>query len=181
MADHPVMPGVSCQALGVHSGYVVANPIAIDQRDCVIFNETCRPHEFTCTHLVHYTENQFAASIGLLGTDEPFCFKPKECSITRSKSFNLTWWSPFPPADWNDVVHENLPFLFDEFGEIGNSPAFNGPSLCGPLGFVTEWKDILGQYAISRQANVDDIELRVLGTFLYTKEIMYAVLVCIKG
>lgn len=167
MTSCTVMAGVSRQALRVHSTDY--------QR-----SSDCRmPHEFTCTELVHFTENEHAENIGLLGFDEPFCFKAKQCLM-----FDLIWWSSLPPANCYEVMEKNLELPADEFhdcGGFGESQVFSGPSLCGPLGFVTSWVDMLKQYAISRQSALHQIEYRVLGTFLYRKEIMYAVLVCIKG
>lgn len=179
MTSFPVMPGVRSQALKVHSGDSVAFcRKSIDRSDCNL------PHEFRCDELVHFTENKYAKSIGSSETDEAFCFEARQCWITSAQSFNLTWWSAFPPFNWTEVVERNLsldPMDFHDCGAIGESAAFGGPSLCGPLGFVTLWADILKQYAISRQSNVNNIEFRVLGTFRYRKEIMYAVLVCMKG
>ncbi|KAJ6644368.1 hypothetical protein Bhyg_09337, partial [Pseudolycoriella hygida] len=56
-----------------------------------------------------------------------------------------------------------------------------GASLCGPIGIIVEYDDILHEYANSRRSNVSNVELRILGTFLYKSEIMYAILVCIRG
>lgn len=72
-------------------------------------------------------------------------------------------------------MRENLSNIVSH--DIGNSPALNGLSLCGPVGFVIPWKDILLKYADSRQKRLHDIDLRIMGTFLYRSEIMYAVLV----
>lgn len=182
MDERIVMPGVNGQCLRAHSGQeVVAGIFSIDRRDCVNANKICSPHEFTCTHLVHFTENNCAEGIGLLATSEPFCFIPKRWDITDTIAFNLSWWAPRPPDGWMDVIKNNLPNNDDDNRDVGNSSAFNGPSLCGPVGFVISWEDILSQYTLSRQRSLDEIELRILGTFIYKREIMYAVLVCIKG
>lgn len=116
--------------------------------------------------MVHFTDNEYAVSIGKLGTNEPFCFKANRCWM-----FNLIWWSPRPPDNWKN----------DYSAAFGESPAFEGPSLCGPIGLVSSWEYILSQYARSRQSTLQQIEFRVFGTFLYRKEIMFAVLVCIEG
>lgn len=177
------MPGVSLQILGVHSArsLVAQHPIAIDRRDYGSLTPIEEPHHFCCTNLVHYTDNKLAEKIGLLGNDEPFCFKPKQWRITRVESLKLSWWSPLPPDDWTDIVDDNLPNIWNEFEDTGNSPALNGPSICGPVGFVSPWKSILQQYAISRQRILNDLEFRTMGTFRYRAEIMYAVLVCMRG
>lgn len=139
-----VMPGVRMQVLGVHSAnqLAVQYPISIDRRDYGRLTPIEEPHHFPCTNLVHYTDNQLAEKIGLLGTDEPFCFKPKPWRITKTESLKLSWWSPLPPDDWKDVVDDNLPNIWNEFEDTGNSPALNGLSRCGPVGFVSMGKYI---------------------------------------
>lgn len=185
VAEPGVMPGVKLQVIGAHSGGLVSGQrsISVDNRDCRPNNPLDTPHYFICKDLVHFTENEFADSIGSSGTDQPFSFRPFPFRThSGTEGLKLSWWSPLPPDNWRDVVNEDIPNVFKEFDGIGNSNAIDGDSLCGPVGFVTPWKDILEQYAISRQKSLDDIiELRNLGTYLYTKEIMFAVLVCMKG
>ncbi|KAG4071727.1 hypothetical protein HA402_011881 [Bradysia odoriphaga] len=178
-----VMPGVTRQAIGIHSGNAVSlrSSRSVDRRD---YSSTpCEePHYFDCTKVVHYTENASAALIATIDNEEePFCFKAKPWRITRTTSLNLSWWSPHPHFSWKDQLDHSLPNIWLNFEDIGNSSALNGRSFCGPIGFAIEWEDILEQYAISRQTNIDDIELRTLGTFRYRAEIMYAVLVCVRG
>lgn len=184
MEQNPVMPGVSRQILRVHSGeavtYHTGQPIAMDRRDCSTDNRIELPHELTCTHLVHFTENDFAERIGLSSKNE-FVFQARQVNITPTDSFPVTWWSPLPPENWRAVIANNLPNVDMEKYDIGNSPAFNGNSLCGPVGIVVKWCDILDAYASSRQKPITDIEYRVPGTFLYKREIMYGILVCMRG
>lgn len=172
------MPGVTRQVIGVHSGNLVTNPqmMSVDNRDSNPNDPTEMPHEFICTELVHFTENEFARSIGLLGTDQSFSFRPSPWydswrARSENRPLQLTWWSPRPPDNWIDAV------TVRDYN-IGSSPCINGESLCGPVGFVVKWKDILEQYAKGRQGEIKDIEFRNLGTYLYRKEIMFAVMVC---
>lgn len=71
------MTGIKAQTLGVHYGDLVTYPHqrSIDRQDYSENNIIEYPHEFRCTDVVHFTENQFAAKIGLLGTDKSFCFQ----------------------------------------------------------------------------------------------------------
>ncbi len=187
------MSGIAKQVLRVHDGNSVAvyirngnyidMPMAVDRRDCAIHVSIPpleMPHTFTCTHLVHYTENEFAEKIGF-GNEDTFNFRASPWKITPNESFELTWWSPLPPNNWKEVIDESLPNIWNVFNDMGNSSPFNGKTICGPFGFVISWSDILDQYAVNRGKNRHDVELRILGTFLYTKEIMYAILVCVKG
>lgn len=162
-----VPKGVTWQITGVHSGKRVLGTEAMS----VDYNG---PREFACTKLVHFTENTVAASIGLSDTDEPFCFMPKLWCANETSPLNLSWWSPCPPDNWD---RGSNPFL---------SPAVGGPPLCGPVGFVAPWKDLLKRYAEARRETASKvsssaIEIRNLGTYLYIREIMFAVLVCIEG
>lgn len=152
-------------------------PTAVDRRDYHVSRMEL-PHEFQCSHLVHYTENDFAANIGLSNTSE-FIFQPRRIQI--DKPYPLSWWSPLPPDDWKTEIECNLPNVDTRYFDIGNSPALKGDSLCGPIGIVVRWHDILSEYARSRGSIVTDVELRVLGTFRYSKEIMFGILVCMKG
>lgn len=167
-----VPPGVTWQVIGEHSGNKVL------QGNKAVDDESGQPHQFICTKLVHFTENTFAEMIGLLDTDEPFCFKPYSWCAIETNPLNLTWWSPIPPANWNKGRGTT----------IYDSSAVGGPSLCGPIGFVAPWKDILEEYARGRRETSNEgassevkIQLRNLGTYRYRKEIMYAVLVCMEG
>lgn len=178
--------GVNEQRLQVHMGdAVVCRKIgkekSIDRYHCVANYQIRAPHELFCTHVVHYTEYAFAKLIGLLATDDPFKFKAESyCYSTDSSCLNLSWWSPLPPPNWEAVVQNNL--LPYPPAESGNSAAFRGESLCGPVGFIVSWKGILQQYAISRRKRYpEDVEFRIVGTFRYSAEIMYVVLVCIRG
>lgn len=178
-----VMPGVKRQAIGVHSGNAVSfgGLQSIDRWD---YSTTPReePHYFDCSEVVHFTENKFAESIGALNDkQEPFRFRAKPWWIAPVTSLKLSWWSPVPPHSWQEKLKLNVSNTLPGFDYIGNSAAFNGLSLCGPIGFVIKWEAILQQYAVSRQKCFDDVEFRTFGTFRYRSEIMYAVLVCIKG
>lgn len=175
-----VMPGVQRQIIGEHSADAVAYPRSIDRRD--YGTSPCEePHRFYCSKLVHFTENDFAAAIGSLNNDEPFRFKAKPWWISSTTFLKLSWWSPIPHSSFIDEVNRNLPNIWNESDDILNSSALNGNSFCGPIGFLIEWDDILEQYAASRRKTIDDVELRILGTFRYKSEIMYAVLVCARG
>jgi len=170
-------PGVTRQVVGVHSGNLVTHPdrMAVDNHDLQRNNQSQMPHEFECTNLVHFTENDFAESIGV-DTDQFFSFRAfpwRESSETDW--LQLIWFSPLPPRNWRSAVNVDMNW------SIGNSPAIEEKSLCGPVGFVINWTDVLKQYAFGRQRIVEDIELRNVGTFLYRKEIMFSVLVCMKG
>lgn len=179
MWSHAGMPGVECQTLNVHCGDNVVYRQSIDRRDCVGDENYVidLPHELRCTHLVHFTENQYAELIGLETYN--FCFKPRSCPISSNQNFNLTWWSPLPPENWETLLNDGL--LPHVYPDLGNSTAFGGQSLCGPVGFAIKWKNILNHYAASRGSSLQDVECRILGTFKYRSEIMYAVLVCING
>lgn len=132
------------------------------------------PHKLTCSKLGHFTENEFAASIALLDTDESFCFKPYPWFTNKTNPLKLTWWAPILPDNWNKNRNGFA------------SPAMGGSLLCGPIGFVAKWKDILDEYVKERGETAGEalsfkLELRNLGTYRYPKEIMYAVLVCMEG
>lgn len=177
------MPGVQGQRIGIHSADAVAYPRSIDRRDYALdYGATpCEePHHFRCDELVHFTENTSAASIGLL-EDDLFLFKAQPWRISSRTSLNLSWWSPLPHSSWQEQVDRNLPNIWNDFEDIGNSSALKGDSFCGSVGFAIKWEGILGQYASSRRILFDRVELRTLGTFRYRAEIMYAVLVCARG
>ncbi|KAE9550687.1 hypothetical protein FO519_006109 [Halicephalobus sp. NKZ332] len=177
--------------IGDHDGDEVTHRRQwVDRRDCQKDSTDDSPHEFLCTHLVHYTENEFAGDIGLEDPDY-FSFKISEwTSIANLRGLNVTWWSPLPPRRFDEIIERNTPnmlrkYKYMEDGKLttvlGNSPAFRGDSICGPIGFSISWKDILNQYAENRGCDRNEVQLRVLGTFRYRSEIMYAVLVCTKG
>lgn len=177
----PSLPGVSKQAVGVHSRNEIRPNCnarySCDRMDQVRLNRVEDPHVLMCTRLVHFTENENAKEIGQLETlVRGFCFK----APNWYGKFNLNWWAAYRPDNWKTTVMDNLPNI-DPNNEIGSSPSFNGKSLCGPVGFVISFSDILGCYASSRGKGQEELELRILGTFLYKREIMYAILVCIKG
>ncbi|KAG4072458.1 hypothetical protein HA402_004390 [Bradysia odoriphaga] len=172
-----VPSGVSWQVSGEHRGNKVLGPegtMSVDNRDSRRRDQSENPHELTCKELVHFTENKFAAEIGGSYTVPSFSFKAFPWG---TNTLNLTWWSPLPPDNWKDSLKRND---FYDFNCIGNSAALNGSSICGPIGFAVSWKDILEQYANGRR-NEAKIELRNLGTYLYKREIMFAVLVCMES
>ncbi|XP_037024528.1 uncharacterized protein LOC119066275 [Bradysia coprophila] len=179
-----LMTGVQRQVIGIHSTTAIAftpeQPIAVDRRDYPDEGRIDLPHELKCSHLVHFTDNDFAEIIGLSNTNH-FVFRPQQLPAMTSHSFRLSWWSPLAPDNWRTVIENNLPNVDMAEFDIGNSPAFKGDSMCGPIGIVVKWRDIRTEYARSRGGIVTDVEFRILGTFLYTKEIMFGVLVCMKG
>lgn len=186
--EQPLQPGVYKQAIGVHSIEKAARftRISVDQLDCVKGNGKLEPHVFTCTELVHFTENSLAEMIGNVMTDqtsdEPFTFIPGEpFLVSKNAKFNLIWWSACPPTNWYNTVKSNLPNLLDNFGDLGNSEPFNGKGKCGPVGFTLPFKDILEQYVRSRGTDLDKLQLKVFGTFRYSAEVMFAILVCVEG
>lgn len=184
-----VPKGVTWQVIGEHSGNKVCYPerMSVDNRDNRRHGTSENPHEFTCKELVHFTENTFAVRIGLSDTDPYFSFEPCpwETNALEKNLLKLTWWSPRLPVGWKNSLNESD---FNDFKQIGNSGAIDGASICGPIGFVAPWKHILKQYVNARRESLSEgvssgieLELRNLGTFLYKREIMYGVLVCMEG
>lgn len=144
------------------------------------------------THLVHYTENE---SAGTIGDSDSFRFKPTAWNDSGDREIYLSWWSLIPPTNWIELLDiENHPNFHKNWSKkpeetckysehCGKSPIFNGESLYGPIGFAVSWKDILDQYAISRRKELTraDLQLKYFGTIMYTREVMYAILVCVQG
>lgn len=141
----------------------------------------CSQFELTITHLVHYTENE---SAGAIGDSNSFLFKPTAWNDRGGREFRyLSWWSLIPPTNWSELLGiENHPnFQKNSYNQhYGKSSIFNGKSLCGPIGFAVSWKDILDQYAINRGKDRADVQLKCFGTIMYKREVMYAILVCVK-
>lgn len=139
-----------------------------------------RKFTFVCTNLVHYTENILAKSIGNDESGGKFTFKGFPWIVDKEINYeikDLSWWGVSPPDDWLDLIKRDYK---NNIEVIGSSGAFNGPSLCGPIGFKISLKDILNEYAKSRKCERSDLEFRILGTFHYQREIMYGILVCCK-
>lgn len=157
-------------------------PLA-DYYDYLLEDDENKQFELPITHLVHFTTNDFARSIGL---NDPnfFCFKPKNWDGAKNNNFEyLSWWSPNPPENWGDHIknHENYKnYKFGDKDYFCTSPALNGAIRYGPIGIVVSWKNILNQYAASRQKSCADIRLKCFGTFKWQREIMFTILVCIK-
>lgn len=164
----------SHRKLRIHDG----NSVTYPRRMYVDNNRSEMPHEFNCTELVHFTENEFARSIGELGTDQPFRFQAFPYDVdSNTKTLHLTWWAARRPDNWREAIIDGA----QNNKLIGTSPAIDGKPLCGPIGFVVSWRDILEQYAVGRQKNLNDVELRIFTTDLFIKEIMFSILVCLKG
>lgn len=90
----PSLPGVSKQAVGVHSRNEIRPNCnarySCDRMDQVRLNRVEDPHVLTCARLVHFTENENAKEIGQLETlVRGFCFK----APNWYGKFNLNWWA----------------------------------------------------------------------------------------
>uniref|UniRef100_A0A914QFT5 Uncharacterized protein n=1 Tax=Panagrolaimus davidi TaxID=227884 RepID=A0A914QFT5_9BILA len=140
------------------------------------------PHEITCSHLIHYTENDFAQNIGFNNSDF-FCFKTQKWDpFNKDNDHYFVWWAALVPDGWDKGINRENPELQKFFKKrFCNSPAFKGESLCGPIGFIVPWKNILEEYAKSREKKFSQIQLKTFGTFFYSREIMYAIIVCIEN
>lgn len=135
---------------------------------------------FPCAYVVHFTENDSAVEIGKL---ENFRFHVSDWKPENEQPIcYVSWWTAVPPSNWEDIVVNKLPEeIKNKFEKsLGNSPAFNGESAFGPIGFVVSWKNILNEYARNRNLPFSKVDLRIFGTFLYSAEIMYSIIVCSK-
>lgn len=152
----------------------------IDRYDCQDDNKELEPHKLSCSHLVHFTENEFAKEIGLKKNSH-LCFKASSWEPV-DKRFHLTWWSALPPERWEEVIQGNITNVSLLYkNQLSTSAAFKGESGCGPVGFTVSWEKILNEYAMSRKEIKSAVQLRIFGTFKYKSEIMYTILVCIEG
>jgi len=100
------------------------------------------------------------------------------------KGVSISWWSVGRPSDWNNWNNFELDDRLEP-GSVWDSPskAHYMPGQDNNYRFTFRLGDLLNSYRdMCRELGMSQrITFRILGTFKYTREVMYAVLVCPEG
>ena len=118
-------------------------------------------------------------------------FKGGMKKINEEESVSLSWWSPkFENRDIN-LVRDTLNGALKPFygnkdvgleNQFATSGAFQPPEIYGKVFFKYTINELCEHYITYRDIGKgNQIQFRILGTYVYACEIMYAVLVCIDG
>lgn len=116
------------------------------------------PADFRINNLVHDTSYENAQLIKHFGY---FLTAPKR--VGRDL-LNLSWWST----------------VFEEKARYGHTAPFTKVSDHGAYRFTSTLEDLTRDYMTSRQ-RIGTPVFKNLGTFVYIREIMYAIVVCCDG
>ena len=139
--------------------------------------------EIPIKNLAHFTNKDKAAGIITSGG-----FKGGVKKINEDEIASLSWWSPkFNNRD-RELVRDTLngaikPFYGDR-NDIGlenqfaTSKAFQPPTIYGNSFFEYPIDKLCKYYIKYRKIGKNQIQFKILGTYVYACEIMYAVLVC---
>ena len=136
-------------------------------------------------NLAHFTSEAKAAGIITSGG-----FKGGDKKINEDVIASLSWWSPkFKKRD-RKLVRDTLngaikPFYGDTDEGLENqfatSKAFQPPAIYGNSFFKYTIDKLCKYYINYRDIGENQIQFKILGTYVYVCEIMYAVLVCSDG
>lgn len=142
--------------------------------------------EIPIKNLAHFTSE--ANATGIINSGG---FKGGEKKINKDEMASLSWWSPkFKKRDRKlvcDTLNGALkPFYGDEDkglnDQFATSEAFQPPAIYGKVFFKYTIKKLCKHYINYRNDRVigedHQIQFKILGTYVYVCEIMYAVLVC---
>ena len=141
--------------------------------------------EIPIKNLAHFTSEAKAADIitskGFKGGDK---------KINEDVTASLSWWSPKFKRRDRKLVRDTLndaikPFYGDTDEGLENqfatSKAFQPPEIYGNSFFKYTIDKLCKYYINYRDIGENQIQFKILGTYVYLCEIMYAVLVCSDG
>jgi hypothetical protein len=146
-------------------------------------SDTGAPFQAEIQSLIHDTDEESAESI-----KSEKMFKAKHAKqLGRYGEHHLSWWGVYtdfkkPPENTDTPDESNsLTNAMSGLNLARRSYCFKSDQLRSNYGdrrFECQMNDLIKTYAESREFKIQNVCLRILGTFLYKQEIMYTILVC---
>ena len=142
--------------------------------------------DVTITNVAHFCKQQASQAIigadGFIGGSKKINVGPEGDDITAK----FSWWSPIFTAEDAGQVRDHFETVLGPFIGYDDDAVWN--QFATSDAFIpnkTRYGDYYFQYDIKKLCQAyenrfqeDEIEFRILGTFLYKCEVMHAVLVC---